>query len=69
MFGLLLIYVPPAEVFFWDVIPVGIYFSLGVIVYFILFYKFGLYPYEKDEIRNILSKIKARMTNLRGKTA
>jgi O-antigen/teichoic acid export membrane protein len=69
MYGLLLLYVPPSEAFFWDAVPVGIYYLFGLILYFILFYYFGLEQYEKKEIKQVISRIKARLKPAKEKTA
>jgi O-antigen/teichoic acid export membrane protein len=61
MFLLLYIYTPSAVSFFWDIIGVGIYFFVGVIIYAILFYRFGLSDHEKDDIRMILAKIRLKL--------
>jgi O-antigen/teichoic acid export membrane protein len=44
-----------------SIIDVGAYFILGCGVYLLLFYKYGLETYEKEEIKRILSRIKARI--------
>jgi O-antigen/teichoic acid export membrane protein len=61
MYGLLLIYTPPAISFFWDIINVGIIFLLGSILYLALFYRFGLTDHEKDDVRLVLSRISMKV--------
>lgn len=63
LFGLLLFRTPVvgSTITIISVIDVGAYFLSGCGVYLLLFYVFGLEIYEKEEIKKILSRIKARI--------
>jgi hypothetical protein len=43
-----------------DIIELGGYFALGVGIYLLLFYLKGLEAHEKEDLKNILSKLKLR---------
>jgi hypothetical protein len=61
MYILLYVHTPSAVSFFWDIVGVGMYFLLGVAIYLILFYFYGLEEHEKKDIKEILSKIGAKV--------
>jgi len=46
--------------FFRDTIEIGAYFTVGCGIYLLLFYYLGLEPFEKEDLKNILSKLKLR---------